>query len=420
MALSLGLATLLAGCSGTGDEPAPTVSVEAETYELSSQQGSVVSDEEASGDGALRMFANGTASRRIRLEAAKFLVVRARGDQCDGSPTLRVSIDGETVMNEPITSSEWSDYRAELDVGEGWHDVALSFVDDLTNEDCDRALVVDELRISEERVDLEEAAEGEPEDYDARIARRSSKTVFDADFSDGLTEYPYVINRNRIRVVDDPVRANRRKVLRFRVFNTDTGPTENPRAQIETPYNFREGDDRYFGLSFFFPEDFPESLPDQGWVTLGEQAYGPPFDDAAGVSLRVQNVVGEDGLELRWQRNDTYDNDIPWHGPRISEIRGRWVDVVQRIRLSSDPEEGFVELWMNTGDGWERQQLSGRERLKMKTYDSAADDGANNSRLSLYYTRDLRGPITMFHGAHKIATAGKGAFEAVDPGSYDR
>jgi hypothetical protein len=54
----------------------------------------------------------------------------------------------------------------------------------------------------------------------------------------------------------------------------------------------------------------------------------------------------------------------------------------------------------------------------MNTYDAANGHGPNNSRLSLYYRADIPGPLTLYHGPHRIATAGTGAFQAVAPTSY--
>jgi hypothetical protein len=232
--------------------------------------------------------------------------------------------------------------------------------------------------------------------------------------------YSNEIHPRRISVVNDPVLGALRRVLKFTVYQSDTGPTENPRAQLETAYNFNAGQDRYFGTSYYFPAGFPTSLPNGGWITVGSQAYGPPYNGAEPVSLRVQNAVDGSGAELRWQRNATYNWDIPWRGPKIADIRGRWIDVVQRIKLSQDPSVGFVELWMNTGAGWVRQKLNGQDRLYMKTMDASNNGGANNSRLALYYRNDIPGPLTMYHGAQTIAdaTASGVTWQTVAPHSY--
>lgn len=244
-----------------------------------------------------------------------------------------------------------------------------------------------------------------------------SKLLFASSFGNGLEEFTDKIHPERISVVDDPVLGSARKVLKFEVYNSDTGPTDNPRAQIETPYDFAEGDDRYAGFSYYFPSSFPTQLPSQGWVSLGSIAYGPPYEGAGPLSLRVQNEVDGSGAQLRWQRNDTYGNDIPWIGPKLDDVKGQWVDFVIRTKLAADPAEGFVELWMNTGTGWQRQKLSGQDRLHMKTYDSANDGGPNNSRLGLYYRKDIPGPLTLYQGPLRIASAGAGAFDKVAPRS---
>ena len=250
------------------------------------------------------------------------------------------------------------------------------------------------------------------------VASSRPPDVFTSRFSDGLDEFRYQNNPNRIQVVDDPVLGAARKVLRFRVGRGDAGLTDNPRAQLETPYDFERGDDRYVGFSVNLDHDFPTELPRGGWVTFGSIAYGPPYAGAGPVGLRVQNRVGGGGAELRWQRNDTYDFDIPWTGPRVADVRGRWVDFVVRTKLHEDPEVGFVQLWMNTGSGWRAQSLAGRRRLHMQTYDDSNGRGRNNTRLALYYRKDIPGPLTMFHGPARVASAGRGAFSAVAPRSY--
>jgi hypothetical protein len=124
------------------------------------------------------------------------------------------------------------------------------------------------------------------------------------------------------------------------------------------------------------------------------------------------------GTEIRWQRNQSYNYDIPWVGPMVSSVRGRWLDFVVHIKLHHDPHVGFVEIWMNTGSGWVQQKLAGGPRLYMSTYDATNNGGANNSRLALYYRNDTPGPLTMFGGPVRIASAGPNGFAAVAPHSY--
>ena len=252
------------------------------------------------------------------------------------------------------------------------------------------------------------------EESDRTNPSTPAELLFATTPEDGLGEFEQTIHPERVFVVDDPA-GSRRKVLRFDVRSSDTGPTENPRAQLETPADFNVGDDRYAGFAYYFPDDFPSELPPQAWIALGSVAYGPPFDGAGPISIRVQNNVDDGRAELRWQRNDTYDNDIPWVGPKLEEVKGRWVRFVVRAKLSRDSERGFVELWMDSGSGWKKQPLDGKDRLHMITYDASNDGGPNSSRLALYYRQDIEGPLAMYHGGLTIASAGRGAFAKVAP-----
>jgi hypothetical protein len=408
-ALVAGLIRLLDG----GPDRAEVRSVEAESFQLSSGQGSVVADGSASGGKALRMWGNDTAAGSITLPETRSLLIRARGEQCSGPPKVVVRVDDRPVLAAAVTSPAWADYTARASVGAGSHRVRVDFAEDLAGNGCDRNLELDSVTFAGS--DLTKPRTAAPSGQEPA---GTARTVFAADMSDGIAEYPYRINDRLIDVVDDPVLGAERKVLRFRVGQGDLGPTENPRAQVETGYDFQEGDDRYFGFSILLPDGFPDQLPDRAWITIGEQAYTAEGQGPGGTSLRIQNGTDHEGAVIRWERNDTYGFDRPWIGPKVADVRGRWIDFVQRIKLHHDPHVGFVELWMNAGQGWAKQRLAGQERLYMNTYDAANGHGPNNSRLSLYYRADIPGPLTLYHGAHRIATAGTGAFEAVAPTSY--
>jgi hypothetical protein len=232
--------------------------------------------------------------------------------------------------------------------------------------------------------------------------------LFDGDFKYGLSNWPGRIHPERISIVDDPVLGSARKVAKFTVYDADVGPTSNPRAQLEAPANMSEGNEYWVGWSSLLPSDFPAVLAPFGWVTL-ESVYGPPFDGAGPISTRIQN--GSAGAEVRWQRNRTYDWDMPF---RIALPRGRWVDYVWHVKMSSDPSVGFAEVYVNSGDGYEQQLLNGQSRLYMKTFDSSNGAGANNFRLANYRMEGMLDVLTVYHASPKVGTS----FDAVAPHSY--
>jgi hypothetical protein len=232
------------------------------------------------------------------------------------------------------------------------------------------------------------------------------KVTFDGDFGKGLTAWQERIHPERISVVDDPILGSSRKVAKFTVYDGDTGPTDDPRAQLESPSTLVSGGEYWTGWSTLFPKDFP-TLPSEGWLTIAS-IYGPPAVDDGPLGTRL----ADDDL-LLYQRNETYDYDVPWSIPLV---RGRWIDFAYHFKLSSDPDEGFVELYLNTGNGWQQQTLAGQDRLYMKTLDSSNGDGANSFRVNNYRKQGMFDVATLYHAAPKVGTS----FDAVAPSSYDR
>ena len=88
-----------------------------------------------------------------------------------------------------------------------------------------------------------------------------------------------------------------------------------------------------------------------------------------------------DSADLQFQRNATYGYDFAWRSPIQ---RGRWTDFVCHVKMSSNASVGFVELYVNTGSGFQQQLLKGQKRLYMKTMDASNGGGANNFRLNSY------------------------------------
>src|SRR3712207_8765266 len=63
----------------------------------------------------------------------------------------------------------------------------------------------------------------------------------------------------------------------FRSRDGDTGPTENPRGQLETPKFWDTNEEYYVGFSAMFGTDWNWRMCSTCWVTF-HQIYGPPFD----------------------------------------------------------------------------------------------------------------------------------------------
>lgn len=75
----------------------------------------------------------------ITLDGAGRVVVGAIGDDCDGWPTLRATVDGTVVGSTAITSaSQYGAYAVGSAVGAGHHTVVFAFTNDHRTAACDR------------------------------------------------------------------------------------------------------------------------------------------------------------------------------------------------------------------------------------------------------------------------------------------
>ncbi len=126
----------------------PVPAVEAEAMALPGSAGQPFADASASGQAGLLVWTNGTATATLSTRRTRTaLVVRARGDQCQGAPQLQVALDGVVVATVPVPATAWTDYTVAGSWPAGRHRVALSFTNDAATPDCDRNLRLDRLRL---------------------------------------------------------------------------------------------------------------------------------------------------------------------------------------------------------------------------------------------------------------------------------
>src|SRR3954453_11292900 len=112
IALAACTAALTVGAAGTA--AAATTVREAEALALPAAAGTSFADTAASGGRGLLVWSNGTATGSVVTTAARRVVVRARGDQCEGAPRMTVAVDGRRVLDAAVSSSSWADYGVEL------------------------------------------------------------------------------------------------------------------------------------------------------------------------------------------------------------------------------------------------------------------------------------------------------------------
>ena len=141
------IGTLTTTVATAGAAPVAQPQIEAESMALPVGLGQPFGDAAASGGAGLLIWSNGTAEGRLTAAAAAgTLVVRARGDQCNGAPMMVVTVDGTPVGTVPVVSKVWTDYPFVGNWAIGAHRVQLGFSNDATGPGCDRNLRLDRLQ----------------------------------------------------------------------------------------------------------------------------------------------------------------------------------------------------------------------------------------------------------------------------------
>jgi hypothetical protein len=243
-----------------------------------------------------------------------------------------------------------------------------------------------------------------PKDAPCPAMPGAGRVLFDSNLaSDSLLAYPGRIHPERVTIGDDPILGASRKVMTLTVLDTDTGPTENPRAQLETPSFLVEGDDVWVGWSTLFPSSWPV-LPAGGWVAFAS-VYGPPFSGS-----------GPNGFVIEGGRESiSFSGD----GPRVWQlpiVRGVWMDFAVHHVMSGDGAYGLTEIFTCTGGGtWVQQKPGGLYGLHHTTLAPGVNDGGpNNARINLYRAVGMFPSMTLKHADHKVATTCQSAL----PSSY--
>ncbi len=233
--------------------------------------------------------------------------------------------------------------------------------------------------------------------------------------------YVTVHHGNHIYVRNDPkgVQLNgaTRKVLQFRTYDSDTGPTSNPRTQLDGPLLIREGQEIWWGFAYLLPTGFPTTV-ERG------SADGNPFHTLGGNGSADGGsgspVLGFGSYGGTWRFGIRYKGTGNWVW-KMPRVENKWIDVVFRIKYKRD-STGFVEVYKNEGSGWAIQTLDsyvgGGTRWTGQTA-SSSEDFPKRPRIANYFLKDQYkhlgiDPVSIYITEHKIATT----FAKAKPHSY--
>lgn len=230
----------------------------------------------------------------------------------------------------------------------------------------------------------------------------SADFSYRGDWSKYVSTGGTVIEPAGLLVVADPVNP---KLLAGRIRTTRANNSvQYPRVQAQTASFIDRSANVYVALSIFVPADTHARLVPVGHGINLHEIYGPPFGTRSPNLIQYHPVHG---LCI-----NAWINGQPqriWSLPPEKCV-GRWIDVVHRVQLSSDPAVGYHELYANLGDGNGRVQqtlsdgTTSGQRFYLATVLQGVNDGGNNfSSLKVSWdgTSSLE-EATIFFGEHRV------------------
>lgn len=235
-----------------------------------------------------------------------------------------------------------------------------------------------------------------------------------------------------VAMVDDPTGLTRsrsansvRHVIKITADERRSYAGRYVRAELQGPPILGPGDDRWVIAEIYLPKDTPVLPASSSWWTL-LSIYGPPFGSAGPNSIHLARDSTGTGNDLTWPMPS---GAVIWRRPATP---GVWHIIARRIRFSSDPAQGFSEIWYSRRDAagkptrpLTRQKLRAAgdrptQRRYYRTLDPAINwDGysRNHADLKNYHAAHLwpdRTLTSVFFARHRVYD-GTTPVRAIDP-----
>jgi hypothetical protein len=208
--------------------------------------------------------------------------------------------------------------------------------------------------------------------------------LFRGDFDDGFGQW-YVQSLDSRATLFSSGAFQGSQAARFEVRDGDVEPdTGSERSEVSGP-TFDEGDDLYIRDAIRVPGSSSYSGPWQIVEQLHEESWsGSPgmalFLDADG-SL---TLGPGDGSQTFWQSEPLG--------------RDRWYELVYRVDLSRNPDDGFVEVWL---DGVQQAVAGGGTRAYGQTIQAAQ----TYLKAGVYRSKSSTGTSLVEHDAIVVGTS---------------
>lgn len=249
--------------------------------------------------------------------------------------------------------------------------------------------------------------------------------LFDANIpmqGTGAFSGVYPTGSTRVRVVDDPVYGGDRQVLEMWPRLQDN-QLLYPRVQLQTAASLASGANVYAGLAMYIPPDI-KSLTGLNTCVIHE-IYGPPNGGhGPNVLCIVDNNLTLCNQAIYDPNTGLATGALPIWSTPLNPLKGKWIGIVDRVLLSTDPAVGYHQLWLDTGGGLVAQTFTnGSTTFNQATLKSGINDGGNNfGSLKVAWNNPVNVPqattdLRMYYCEYRIGTTLAAATPVLTPPS---
>lgn len=252
---------------------------------------------------------------------------------------------------------------------------------------------------------------------------------YDGTFDDWRKSHSATIGSRHARLLDDPVLGSARRAIRVDLPNSAKHDSDQPirttvRFQSSGPRTIVEGDEFCVGFAYYLPDDFPAVYPRKdptnphgidatGYIAIF-QFYGPPYVQGSPLVLHANRRTTADPVDEMNIRGNSLNPGDPGDFLALPYRRGRWTDVVLRIRASTSIDHGWMEAYVNQGESTHVRQLTVNGLRRVPRVLRRHDSQPFRTDMQVYRVVDRIPNVTMWHTGHKIART----VAEADPRSY--
>lgn len=213
----------------------------------------------------------------------------------------------------------------------------------------------------------------------------SGSVLFHSDFDSGTFDGWHLQSLEDRTSIVEPGAFGDGRAARFEVRDGDVEPqTGSERSELSGP-TLEEGQDVYVRDTFRIPSG---SSIGTSWQIVN-QLHEEDWDRSPGLAVLLEPCP-----TLRIGAGD----GSPTFVEKVPVEFDRWHDLVYRVKLSRDPEVGFVEAWL---DGDRLELAHGETRI----YGETLQRPSTYLKVGIYRDRDSTGTSLIEHDNITIATS---------------